>query len=390
MFVEAPVMAKLADSHFNTTRELRNLANLNFSSASTRVLNLSRLYTVFREDEEYKAAPLFENSALNRAIILKHNLRVDERHLFPNHRQTVTKVILPFDPYDLSLGGRAVFVRQQHFEQLVKTFFGIEDLARSKDIEILRTLDRLPSLDPFLVREHLLKIGVRPARMFFQISPADLKSMAAFTAQEVENLVNAALGGEAMQGGAKFSNKILSDQLDQELWPLKETLRMTDDQFSNGIMCWRGFLYYKWAYVELQGSIRDVLHGLSHYKPVPTHEDMVRNYLRRARPRIAKALVKTIQETGLMLEAYDDVYRAMAVERDPDPFRSFLMRGSNLFFELGEKLGVLNHIVSFWKFRMARVLANNSRPLESIEYADILIDFEAGLFNSLVRDERAA
>ncbi len=386
MFAEAPLLARLADSSFSTTRELRNLAHLTYGGSSDRVLNLSRLFRQFRDDEDFNEKPLFENSALNRAIILKHNLRVDERHLFPSHRQTVMKIILPFDPYDLSLGGRILFFRQQHFEQLMRSYLSIEDLSRNRDVDILRCLDKLPSLDPFLMREHLMGINVRPSPKYFQISPNDLKSMSEFTAREVENLVMAALGSEAVQGAARLGNKILSDQLDRELWPLKETLNMTDDQFSSGIMCWRGFLYYKWGYVELQDKIREVLNGLSTYKPVTTHDDMVRNYLRRARPRIAKALVKTIQDTGKVLEQYDEVYLAMAEDRNPEPFRQFLLRGSHLFLDLGEKLGILNHIVSFWKFRMARVLVNNSRPLESIEYADILIDFEASLFQSLTAE----
>jgi len=388
VFVEAPIMARLADSSFNTTRELRNLAHLTHGGSSDRILNLSRIYRQFRDDDDYKENPLFENSALNRAIIIKHNLRIDERHLFPSTRQTVTKVILPFDPYDLSLGGRTLFVRQQHFEQLVKTYLSIEDLLKSRDIDILRTLDNLPSLDPFLLRQHLLRINVRPSPKYFQISPDDLNSMATFTAQEVENLVMAALGAEAIQGAARFGNKILSDNLDRELWPLKDTLGMTDDQFSNGITCWRGFLYYKWAYVRLQDQIREVMAGLSGYKPVATHDDVVRNYLKRSRPRVAKALIKTIQESGKLLERYDEVYQAMAVDRNPEPFRRFLMQGSTLFLQLGEKLGILNHIVSFWNFRMARVLANNSRPLESVEYADILVDFEASLFPSLAHEQQ--
>ncbi len=386
MFVEAPVMARLAESQFRTSREMRNLAHLTFGGSSDRVLNLSRIYRAFREDEDYNENPLFENSSLNRAIILKHNLRVDERHLFAGSRQTVTKIILPFDPYDLTLGGRAFYFRQAHFEQLMKTYLGITDLSRSRDVEILRCMDRLPSLDPFLLREHLLAMNVRASPKYFQISPNDLQSMAKFTAHEIENLVAAALGGEGGQGASRLGSKILSDQLDRELWPLKETLGMTDEQFSAGIMCWRGFLYYKWGYVELQDAIREVLNGLSTYKPVPTHEDMVRNYLRRARPRIAKAIVKTIHEAGRILESYDEVYIALAVERNPEPFRQFLMRGSNLFFDLGEKLGVLNHIVSFWKFRMARLYKSQSRQLESVEYADILIDFEASLFRSLTSE----
>src|SRR6187402_1091011 len=93
------------DSEFTSTREVRNLANLNRTWSSCRVLNLAKIYTTYKDNEDYIAKPLFEHSALNRALILKHTLRLDERDLFPGGRRTVTKVILPYDPYDLRLGG---------------------------------------------------------------------------------------------------------------------------------------------------------------------------------------------------------------------------------------------------------------------------------------------
>ncbi len=374
-----PLIGSSTESHFTVAREMRNLAHLNTTASSHRVLNLSKIWLQNRENEDYVARPMFENSGLNRAIIIKHTLRMDERHLFGPGRTTVTKIVLPFDARDLTLGGRSFFFRQMRFEELMSSYLGIDDIHRNRDVDILRCFDNLPSLDPFLVREHLLRMNHRPAGCYFQISPADLRSMGAFTAREIEHLVAAAFGNTQVRGAAKLGTKILSDRLDKELSPLREALGMTEDQFAVGISSWRGFLYYKWAYVELQDGIREVLGGLSGYRPVPTHDDMLRTYLRRARPRLAKALVKTIQDAGRTLEAYDEVYRAMDEDRNPEPFRQFLLRGSRLFIDLGDRLGTLNHIVSFWRFRMKRVLENNSKPLESIEYADILIDFEASL-----------
>ena len=374
-----PLISASTESSFTVAREMRNLAHLNTTASSHRVLNLSKIWLMNQDNEDYAARPMFDNSGLNRAIILKHTLRMDERHLFGPGRTTVTKIILPFDARDLTLGGRSFFFRQMRFEELMSSYLGIDDIHRNRDVDILRCLDHLPSLDPFLVREHLLRMNHRPSGCYFQISPADLRAMGAFTAQEIEHLVAAAFGNKQTSGAAKLGTKILSDPLNKELEPLREAMGMTEDQFSAGISSWRGFLYYKWAYIELQDGIREVLGGLANYRAVPTHDDTLRTYLRRARPRLAKALVKSIQDAGRSLEAYDEVYRAMDEDRNPEPFRQFLLRGSKLFLDLGERLGTLNHIVSFWRFRMKRVRENNSKPLESIEYADILIDFEASL-----------
>ena len=114
------VSGVVGESQFTAAREIRNLAHLNRTASSARVLNLAKLYVHFREEEAYKEMPLFENSGLNRAIILKHTLRVDERHLFNDSRQTVTKIILPYDPYDLRLGGRSIFYRQVGFDALMR------------------------------------------------------------------------------------------------------------------------------------------------------------------------------------------------------------------------------------------------------------------------------
>jgi hypothetical protein len=46
-----------------------------------------------------------------------------------------------------------------------------------------------------------------------------------------------------------------------------------------------------------------------------------------------------------------------------------------MFSRLGEQLGALQHIVSFWRYRFAPGRA----PVGAGELIDILMDFEAGL-----------
>lgn len=387
------VSGSVGESLFTAAREIRNLAHLNRTASSWRVMNLAKVYVAHREDEAWIAQPLFENSKLNRAIILKHTLRADERHLAGGSRNTVTKIILPYDPFDLRLGGHSIYYGQNGFEDLMQNHFGIDIMEKSRDLTVLQVLDTLPSLDPFLVREHLARMGLRPARLYFPIARGDLQSMAAFTADRIEDLVYAALGEkrEGTKGGAaRLGDKILSDKLDQELLPLKSALGMTDSAFHEGVMCWRGFLYYCWCHAELQAGTRELLSGLSHYKPNATHDEILRNFVGKIRPRLARAIVKTLKEISQALEGYDDVYNALAHERNPEPFRQFLQHGSRQFLELGDKVGILNHMVSFWRFRMSKVTQNNSRPLEFIEFADILVDFEASLAGAIQNDDRSA
>ncbi|MEM9966157.1 MAG: hypothetical protein AAGC58_12515 [Asticcacaulis sp.] len=359
-------------------REYRNLANLNQTASSSRVLNLSRIYRICGRDRDYSEAPFFQSSLLNRCIILKHTLRANERHFYHSNRRTVTKIILPYDHSDLRLGGASIFINQLGFESLARQYLNIADFDKNKDIKVLRILDRLPSLDPFLVRENLARADIRPASCYLQISGADLSRMMQFTSREIERLVNTALGEYYTGASMKLGNKILSNELDQELLPLKSTFRMSEHEFTEGVFAWRGFLYYKWRYLELQDALREVLSGLGSYQPTGMRDDTVRTYLASAKVRLAKGMARALNQAYDVLNVYDTAYADMVARGKPAPFKRFLLNGSGLFTELGEVIGTLDHITSFWKFRMSKSI-QTGKALKSAEYADVLMDFESGL-----------
>ncbi|MEI9904888.1 MAG: hypothetical protein WDN06_13670 [Asticcacaulis sp.] len=182
-----------------------------------------------------------------------------------------------------------------------------------------------------------------------------------------------------MSGGAsvKLAGKILANELDKELWPLKKTLRMSDEEFSDGIFSWRGFLYFKWRHLELQDDMRKVLEGLATYQPIGAADDGLRDYLKEVRPRLARKIVNAIANVGRTLNVYDQAYHALVEGENAGPFRRFLLDGPSLFFELGENIGILSHIGSFWSYRMGQAMM--SQRLTPLEYADILMDFEDSL-----------
>lgn len=362
----------------NSARDVRNLANLGETASTSRVLNLSQIHLTSSREKDYLTKPFFRDSQFNKAILVKHTLRANERDQFSRSRRTATKVILPFDPQDLKLGGRSVFVNQMGFDAFARSHFNIDEVSSHPDVQVLRLLDQLPSLDPFLVREHLSRNGFKPGACYLKISPFDVQRMIGFANEEIERLVMTAFG-EVLSGGAsmKLAGKILANELDKELWPLKQTLRMSDEEFSDGIFSWRGFLYFKWRHIELQEEMRKVLEGLASYQPMGVMEEGVREYLKEARPRLARRIVQAISNVGRTLNIYDQAYHALVEGENPGPFRRFLLDGPGLFFELGENIGILGHIGSFWGYRMS------SNPviqrLTPLEYADVLMDFEDSL-----------
>lgn len=358
-------------------KEVRSLANLNDSAATSRVLNLGHVFRTSGHLAEYTAKPFFQSRQMNRAIILKHTVRANERMLFTRARRTVTKVILPFDSGDLKLGGQSIMVGQSGYQGFLRHLYNSDNVSSHSDIDVLHALDELPSLDPFLVREHLARRGHKPAPCYLHITPADIARMIGFANTEIESLVSTAFGTAMTHGAMKLTGKILSDELDAELDPLRLVLRLSQAEFSDGIFSWRGFLYFKWRHIELQDELSAVMDGIMKYRTAFSLDRDIQKFLAELRPRLVKRIFAAISNLTACLSIYDTAYNALVMDRNPVPFRNFLLEGPAHFFELGENLGILSHISSFWRYRMGQT--NRMNRLTSEEFADLLTDFEESL-----------
>ena len=364
-------------------RDFRNLANITGTASTSPILNLTLVHAQSAKDPEYAAKPFFHNPKFNKAILVKHTLRPNELELFARPRRTATKVILPFDPLDLRLGGEALFINQVGFEAFARNFFDLENPHDQRDLEILRMLDSLPSLDPFILRESLSRKGMAPAACYLKISASDISSMIAFANQEIERLINIAFQDGQSVAAIRFTGKILSHDLDTELDPLKATLKLNKHQFAEGIFSWRGFLYFKWRYLELQAELRRVIEGLGKYQPVGFVDAGLKDFLNTVRPRLAKRILTALSNVGHQLAFYDQSYSALIDGMDPVPFRRFLIEGPKMFYELGDHVGILTHISSFRAYRMSGAVGGRMTP---VEYADTLLDFDESLACIFVDD----
>ena len=142
------VRRKHAESGSSTQRDIRNLSQLGDTASTSRVLNLAQISITSSKDPDYRRKPFFRNMQMNKAIVIKHTLRANERECFAVSKRTATKIILPFDSKDLKLGGQSIFVGQIGFDAFIRSFYNTTESAAVDDVAVLRALDELPSLDP--------------------------------------------------------------------------------------------------------------------------------------------------------------------------------------------------------------------------------------------------
>jgi hypothetical protein len=359
-------------------RAVRNLLALQDTASTSRVLNLVSIWNHNRSDIEYSAKPLFNNAILNKSIIIKHKLRSHELDLFGDDRSTGTKILIPIDSKELKLGGRYVFINQKNFDSIAQTTFGSSFFSDKRDRSVLDLLDATPSLDPFLLREQLKRFGIFPADCYFEISKADIDRMHAFVTREINMLVSKSFGNDNgnLVKSSKLVSKILSSTADEDLDPLRLNLRMQVSEFSEGLFCWRGFLYYKWSHVSSIPKVNSTMKQMIKYHPVGPMDNETRDSLIKVRASLARNIIRTIGEIEATLKRYDEAYAGLTSNNEPQAFRQFLLTAPSLFKELGERLGVVSHIISYWGFRFP---SGKEPPISATELLRVFSDFDENL-----------
>jgi len=355
-----------------TDRSVRFLTALGGASTS-RVLNLARIAADNADNAEHGEKPLFVSPAINRSFLLKHRTRADDNYLFASPRAIATKIIIPFDPADLNAGGRSLFVDQRGYAEILREAGSYNSETLERDLSILRLLNAVPSLDPFLLREHLRNNGIEVSPSYFTISEGDQTRMHAFVSQEMSQLVMLA-GGDG-ESSNKLVTAMLSNQIDEKLEPLRLTLGLTGNDFREGVFSWRGFLYYKWSMGKFWPDVISVLREVNRIQPVGGQTPEQKVFLANARRTIIEMVRDSGNHVNKALGVYDSSFGELVHNQTPKAFRDFLLSAPYMFLELGEKLGAISHIVSFWRYRFG---PGGLPHIDSEELAAIFQDFCSG------------
>lgn len=359
-------------------RLARSLRALAHTGSTSRVLNLVAIEAESGKRPEYAEHPLFRNRVLNSALILKHRVRNDDLYLFDEARPLATKIIIPFDRTDLGLGGQSVFVGQKGWTQMLADACNASgDLTR--DIGALDVIDALPSLDPFLLREHLRRHEMTVAHCYFSLSPADYEAMQGFVGLEIGHLIELAYGepGGARRGRTgRMVEAMLSADFGERLSPLRQTLGMEGQSFKESVFAWKGLLYYKWMLTHLWPRLTTIGEEIGRLTVTGLRDEADERYIALARRRLQAALPVERHAILRTLKIYDDAFAQLVDNRRPEAFRAFLLRAPELFLSLGERVGAIAHIDSYWRYRFPKGQALTADVEEAV---DIFQDFEASL-----------
>ena len=358
-------------------RSYRSLRGLERTASTSRVLNLAALLVRNAGNEQHVTAPFFLADPLQGAVIVRHRLRQQERAAFERHRYSATKLIIPFAREDLGLGGRSVLVGQDGWMDAFEELRG-QAPNLHRDAAILEAIDELPSLDPFLLREHLKRRGFDISPTYFDISGPDLTRMQRFVGTEIAKLIELAYRDtEGMEHNInRLVEALLVSKSDDRLEPLRMTLRLEKENYQEGIFAWKGFLYYKWVLNTLWGQLRDVFAELSRVRVMSTVDTVTRVEIDATKRQLRAKLERQVRTLRGQLQVYDDVFAQLTAGGNAVAFRDFLLKSPEVFLSLGEGCGLISHIATYWRFQFP-----TGRPLliNGDQLLDTLQDFDASL-----------
>jgi hypothetical protein len=219
---------------------------------------------------------------------------------------------------------------------------------------------------------------IYPDARYFEISDADQRRMFEYAAAEIRRLTNlAAVPANQASGDAtaRMVIALLSSEVGEKLEPLRTTLQLQPNDFREGVFSWRGFIYYKWNLMDFWPGLLKALQQLKTITPLRSMDTDQRTYITAAKQTIIAGAQKNTNDIKNIIKIYDNAYNTLIAERDPRKFREFLLGAPALFLEIGEKMGALSHITSFWKYRFPE---GAPRIVDWEELMAIFHDFSKG------------
>ena len=333
----------------NLMSGVQSLRHITARASSARVLDLVSLAHDEAQNPEHREQPLFTHPVLNRTIIVKHHTRPGDFDYRPNRRAVTTKVIFPFDPSDLDLGGQFLLADAPDLAEQLARQLDYAGANLAGDLTVLRLLETLPTLDPFLLAEALAAEHKRVAPCYFRLSPADREEMLGFVAEQVETLIELCFSGSQAQAlkAKRLSELLLAEGDSPELDPLREALRLEPDAFPRSVFFWKAMLFYRWRSRVLAPDLKATRRSIAsiEIKRFPPH---AAPFVARASGQLDSMIMSSERRIAEMFKAYDDVFEALTEQRSPEPFRRFLIDGPALFARLGVSMGRLEQLISYW------------------------------------------
>jgi hypothetical protein len=336
---------------------------------TSRVLNLIALekFSLGRaQDISPKPGPVFDpqhgtqrfflNEFLNRAIFLKHNIRAEEKWLFEDHGHVETKILIPFDGSRLELGARSFFIGERAYAEVLRNFLQInpdgDDEKSGRDLRVLEILRRIPSFDPFILRESLRAAGISVDARYFEGSYNEMEAATDAVYSDIKPLIESALGQAATKEQLeRFMEQVWNVTQASSTNLFFETLRIPQSEWPEIVFAWKALLFYRMKTRTEDNRLADLVAAMKQIRLSNNINMCSAKELHRLKRHLAHALLRLQKRALIRAETVSHaLVSAISVDFELMKFREILRKLSTSIVALGTDVTVFEQVVSYYMY----------------------------------------
>jgi hypothetical protein len=335
---------------------------------SPRVFNCNVITRRLLATDE-SAPTFFRSKVLNDLVLIKDTIPEDGMR---TQRSAIgTKLYFPFNEGDIYEGGRTIFAHDKRLESALVDTFGSGAFAKEtldEDLRILALLDKLPSLDPFLLKEAFRNEGLKINEAYFDVSKEVWQEIELFILQRFEPLVKAAFP-DAMSSdemARTLIEKIWEARDLQALKPLIAAFRLPESEALEIFSAWKGINFYSFQYERAKPAFVELLTWLRDLQIPLGAAANERAELKALHELSKEQMRREWQKADAILREYQVSYDKMFKHKvGSTEFLAFLKGSNQKYWELGNSLGKCGHASYCWNV-MSKRFAARKVPWESL------------------------
>jgi len=336
----------------------KNLRAL-LSAGSARVFDLQARHRELEATHPRTLQTFFANRNANRLVIIKYAPPANERKQLVSERAVQTKLYLPFNHASLLEGGKTIFLSDARLEQALEDQLALSpkhDMAAYEhDRRVLKLLDELPSLDPFLMKDRFEIEKLSVDTDYFAFPPGELEKIKIFVRDKMAKVAEFAA---EQQKAADQVHAV--EKLTQILWEAKDVAALSPFTRAFGIpptaapeivYAWKGIIFYDYEFSRQRADWQKMLDWLKlEAKPRDGIAGSALTEMNDLRDAATQALTKHMTRASALLENYRHCFDELFLrKKDAKPFVEFLRSAKRSFWDLGDSISRLNHSHAVWE-----------------------------------------
>ncbi|MCC6919354.1 MAG: hypothetical protein IT548_09125 [Alphaproteobacteria bacterium] len=333
----------------------RQLEQLAARPSNWRIFNVGHHVRHLRDIAPAPSARMFNSRKLDDAIVVKHALRSNERDLFERPPLVATKIVVPLDPHQISLGAFSFFLGERTAPQMMQRLLGIAPApgrtAPGRDEEILRILDRAPSLDTILLKDLLAdeRFGI-PSELF-AASLADQPDFGGYVQRELAPLVALATGSREPAKVARFVDSVFGASLGRQAEDFFSALGVAESGWGEIAFAWKAAFHYERQAADTDRRFQAMAGALRVLQTYGHNEAYPRSLLTAQHRELAAALANAFARCRRSFAQFNTQRRAAIIASGRmGELTAYLTALPATVRDYALGAALLDHIVSYWAY----------------------------------------